>query len=135
MMNEASPVKKWIWLDSQRSLAPNHDYSYPVHHSFGRGNFRDAAEKVVVPKMVLDKIIGSDSSGCWTEAPCGYEVPAEVRVGGSGARARMRGVSVEDGEVCRLRGNGRARALHIRANKAAAASNQQLRRPGPQVSH
>ena len=128
-----SPVEKWISLDHLCKPQDN-DYSYAVQHSFARGRFRDVAEKVVVPKMVLDKIIkGSTSS--WTEAPGGREereFPTEMRVGGAGACLQMQGVKLEYGVGCRPKGIGRARALHIRAQKAS--SYQQLRKPGSKVS-
>lgn len=110
----------------QRPSAP--DFSYPVHHSFGRGSFKAVAEKLVVPKLVLDQIIGTES---WTEKPRGRVVSSSasdrpwVDAVTASAKPKMGGVR---GEL-KPRSSGRARALHLRVQKAA----QVQRRPGRQV--
>ena len=127
MAGGESPGRRWTILEN--FLPPDsrcYEYSYAVHHSFGRGTFKTVAESVIVPKIVLDKIIGQNS---WTERPRGRGPVGGSRapfVGGAGP-ARMRGVRPD----LRPKSSGRARALHMRVQKATLS---QQRRPGHQVS-
>lgn len=105
------------WTILENFLPPEsrtYEYSYAVHHSFGRGRFRAEAEGVVVPKIVLDKIIGQK---CWTERPRGPGGGSRAPLvgGAGGSPAKMGGVKAE----LKPRNSGRARALHMRAQKAA----------------
>lgn len=116
----------WTILeDNVSQQPPSYEFSYPVQHSFGRGSFRSVAEKVVIPKLVLDRIIGKQ---CWTEKTrtekprghgCGTKKNA-VQVGGAGSGANV---------GFKPKSSGRARALQLRAQTAAVAQ----KRPGRQV--
>lgn len=119
-MVESREQDEWTILQDFIPEKPyNYEYSFAVHHSFGRGRFREVAAKVVVPKIVLDQIIGKK---CWTERPRGPDPPG---VGGAGP-AKMGGVNTD----FKPKSSGRARALHMRTQKAALAK----KRPGRQVS-
>lgn len=102
----------------------SYEYSYAVHHSFGRGSFKTVAKRVVVPKIVLDQIIGQK---CWTERPRGHGSGSRAPlVGGAGLAAKTGGVKGHD---VKPKSSGRARALHLRAQKATLSQ----RKPGHQV--
>ena len=110
---------EWTILGDYLHEKPySYEHSYAVHHSFGRGRFREVAAKVVVPKIVLDQIIGEK---CWTERPRG---PVQVGGGGAGS-ASMGGVNTP----LKPKRSGRARALHMRSQNAAL----EKRRPGREV--
>ena len=117
-------LKEWTRLEDNFSRdVYEDDYSHAVQHSFGRGSFRSIAEKVVVPKIVLDRIIlGEGNNSCWTECPRGHR----VWMGGA-ASTRMGGV---DTSSLKPKSSGRARALHLRAEKA---SQVRRRRPRQMV--
>lgn len=103
-----------------------HDVSYAVHHSFGRGDFRSVAERVTVPNLVLDQIIGTR---CWTERPRGQDDDRpRASVGGAAAPAKLKKMGGV-GRGWKAKSSGRARALHLRAQKA----NITQRKPGNQV--
>ena len=127
--------KQWTVLEDRNlSQELTSDLSYAIHHSFGRGKFRSVAEGMIVPKIVLDQIVGTQ---CWTDQPR-VSVPTQQRkqqsrpwaslVGGAAPAAAK--VGVARGEV-RPRSSGRARALHLRVQKASVV---QQRRPGHQVT-
>lgn len=112
---------EWTILDN--FLPPesrSYEYAYAVHHSFGRGSFRAEAEGVVVPKIVLDKIIGKE---CWTEKPRGTGGGSRALGGGAGS-AIMAGVQ---GEL-KPRNSGRARALHMRVQKTTLPQRHQVKK-------
>jgi hypothetical protein len=90
----------------------SYEYSYAVHHSFGRGSFKAEAEGVVVPKVVLDRII---SQKCWTERPRGHGRGSRG-MGGAGSARPVASVTRAD---LRPKSSGRARALHMRVQKTA----------------
>lgn len=117
-------AQQWTILDNYLPQeSPTYEYSYAVHHSFGRGSFRAEAEKVVVPKIVLDQIIGKK---CWTERPRGRgSVPAMVGGAGPAKIKTMGGVNVP----LKPKSSGRARALHMRVQKRTLSH----RKPGHQV--
>lgn len=118
--NMVSKPPAWTILDNNLPQEPQScAKSYPVHHSFGRGSFRHVAEKVVVPKMVLDQIIGNKY---WTEMPRGHPVSAKLVVGVAGG-AKMGGVNLS----MKPKSSGRARALHLRAEKAAKSLRKPVR--------
>lgn len=121
-MVESSTQDEWTILDNYLPEKPyKYEHSYAVHHSFGRGRFREVAAKVVVPKIVLDQIIGEK---CWTERPRG---PVRGNAVGGAGSANMGGVNTD----FKPKSSGRARALHMRSQKAALAK----RRPGHQVRY
>lgn len=113
------------WTILENFLPPEsrtYEYSYAVHHSFGRGSFKTEAEGVVVPKIVLDKIIGQK---CWTERPRGPGGGSRAPFVGGAGSAKMGGVKAD----LKPKISGRARALHMRMQKATLSQ-----RPGHQVS-
>ena len=115
---------QWEILEDLHSAGPDlrepEEFAYPVHHSFGRGTYKSRALSSVVPKAVLDRIIGK---GCWTDQPRGSTSAAAA--GGRRRHPKMGGVKGADP---RPKTSGRARALHVRM------VNTVQRRPGHQVS-
>ena len=100
---------------------PFYEQPLAVPHSFGRGKYRELAEKVVVPKIVLDQIIGKEF---WTERPRGSSAAAAAgRHGGGAAPAGLGMGGVQ--ETVRAKRSGRGRALNLRREKVT--------RPGRKV--
>lgn len=83
--------------DEEESAGP-----VAVNHSFGRGQFKEMAEKFVIPEPVLEDIIKRSGKSSWSDSTCGV----------GGATTKMGGV-----RGARPKGVGRARALKMRAER------------------
>ena len=113
-------AKNYEWTPLENSVFQDHynlQYSYAVHHSFGRGSFRQMAEKAIVPKLVLDKIIGSKK---WSDTPPCPRGHGAAKLGGGAA-------SISVGIMVKPKNSGRGRALQMRARKASSFTQK---RPG-----
>ncbi len=106
------------WDISQQELAPEGQEELqgtPVHHSFGRGKWRQVAELTQLPRVALDSVIQQYGRDTWSNT-AGAEV--------GGAVANMGGVRREEG-IQRPKVSGRSRALRLRTSVS-------VRRPGGQ---
>ena len=84
----------------------------PVHHSFGRGGWRELAKQVQLPRIALDSV----TQQCQKVVTSGEEV--------GGAVVKMGGVPREcDTGTAQPKVSGRARALRLRTAMC-------VRRPG-----
>ncbi len=114
----------WTILDSKLpdDAPSSYEYSYAVPHSFGRDSYRELAENVIVPKIVLDQIVDKH---CWTETPRGSGAAAAKYGGGAGSAGPGGMGGVQVGVDLRPKSSGRARALNMRKEK--------VMRPGRKV--
>ena len=116
-----SPSGEWwkILQDNHLRRPPQNELSHAVSHSIGRGNFKDLAREVVVPELVLDKIIQSNSN-YWSDEPCGGPGRRRFPAGDGGTvatadRSRMLGVRVD--VESRVKKSGRATLLRTRRSQ------------------
>lgn len=116
MSSSSNKKQKPVWTILDNKLpdgVPSYEYPFPVPHSFDRGSYREIAEKVIIPKIVLDQIIDKQ---CWTERPHGHAAGRSKYGGGAAFAAGRPGVV--GGAESRPKSSGRAKALKLRREKA-----------------
>lgn len=91
-----------------------------VLHPFGRGQFKELAERAIIPDILLDELIKTHRER--------DSLSTTWKLGGA-ARSKFKGVA-QPGAGATGASGGRARALRLRAERYA----QPLRRPGQQSS-